>query len=118
MAKSSAKIKTLVICMKIEISERDEFLITMYHCDHMRFAAFCSEEDCNRIDELNDELSDKERQTCIDNYNRRKFGVSFDECKERKCLLCKDRETCDIKNRKSYEDWAEKQRKETTHDPK
>lgn len=80
--------------MLINTTKYDEFLLTMYHCDHMKFAGFCDEDDCDRVDYLNDNLSDKQISQLIENYNLRTFGVTFAECKENKCLFCNDQEKC------------------------
>jgi len=78
-----------------EICERDEYLLAMYHCDHMRFSAFCDDEDCERIDFLNDTLSDVQISAAIDSYNLRTFGVTYKDCVNGKCLFCADRERCE-----------------------
>jgi len=87
----------------MNLTERDEFLLTMYHCDHIKFSALCDEFDCDRVDFINENLSGKEITQAIDNYNRRTFGVSFEECKKRMCLLCKDFDKCSLPEREKYE---------------
>jgi hypothetical protein len=79
----------------LTLSERDEFLLTMYHCNNMKFSAFCDDEDCYRIDFLNEKLSNKQISKAIENYNYRTFGVTYKQCKERKCLMCKDIKICE-----------------------
>jgi len=80
----------------IRTTKRDEFLITMYHCDHMKFAAFCDDDDCNRIEFLTENLTEKQISQLIENYNLRVFGVTYKECQEKSCcLLCKDVDICD-----------------------
>ena len=79
----------------IILTERDEFLLTMYHCDHMRFCAFCDDADCERVDSLNDPLSDTQISAAVESYNLRTFGVTFKDCKKGKCLFCTDRERCE-----------------------
>ena len=76
------------------LTERDDFLLTMYHADHMRFAAFCDDEDCDRVDYLNDTLDDKEISAAIERYNKRTFGVTHEECLKNKCLHCSDMKKC------------------------
>ncbi|MDR2100126.1 MAG: hypothetical protein LBP40_04775 [Campylobacteraceae bacterium] len=78
----------------IVVNERDEFLLTMYYCDNMRFMAFCDDDDCARIEELNECLTDKQISKLIENYNRRAFGVTYKQCKKHECLMCKDIEKC------------------------
>ncbi|MDR1008038.1 MAG: hypothetical protein LBL65_05690 [Campylobacteraceae bacterium] len=79
----------------IDTNERDEFLITMYHADHTRFCGFCTEEDCDRVDYLNDNLTDKQISKLIENYNLRTFGVTHAQCERRECLLCRDFDRCE-----------------------
>lgn len=89
--------------MNLKVCERDEYLLNMYHCDHTRFSAFYDEDDCERIDILNEVLSDAQISAAIENYNLRTFGVTYKDCLKGKCLFCTDRERCERNGAKKDE---------------
>lgn len=77
------------------LTESDDWLIAIYHCDHMQFMAICDDGMLDRMDYLNETLPDAEISKCIERYNLRHFGVTHKDCKQGKCFLCKDFSKCD-----------------------
>lgn len=79
------------------LTEREEALLTFYNCDHIRYLiAVETDKEADRIIRLNNNLSDKEISNAIKNYNIKTYGLSYSECKQRKCLCCKDLASCDL----------------------
>lgn len=82
--------------MKSEISipDNDKRLVAIYHCDQMQFLAMCDDDDLRKMDYYNEMLTEEQVSGCIEFYNLQKFGITFAECKEGKCLFCKDFAKC------------------------
>lgn len=92
----------------MNLTEREEALLTFYHCDHTRYLISVeTDAEADKIAHLNKILSDKEISQAIKNYNLRTFGISNEECKKRKCFLCNDYTICDIEKRRKYEKQTE-----------
>ena len=82
------------------ITQNDEELITKYMCDFYEYCATSTDESNAHVDYLTDNLTDDEITQAIENYNKRIFGVTSDECRKQKCLLCNDAKICNFSNRR------------------
>ena len=82
--------------LKMELTEREETLLTLYHCNHMRYyITVDTDEECDRTEYLNGHLTFNEISKIIERYNKRKYGVTKKECRKRRCLLCKNFNICE-----------------------
>jgi len=99
--------------MVTKLTEKEETLLALYHCDHMNYlVSIESDAEADRIAFLNNILSDAEITNAIKNYNVRKFGLTFEQCKKEMCLRCSDYGICEKRKGNDSESSAEPQKNE------